>query len=143
MSRPALNAPEFNLREIAKQMILLEDHLANDEKFCSDCIRKHILTVEGLSEEGLSLDTRKNMSKDFNKYASLARSWMVSHTDKKNRFGLLQSIRKERKPLMNRVYDPRASKFKSKLRSNDTSNQKTASARSVKSGIKPKSNKKK
>lgn len=124
MSRPALNSPEFNMREIAKQMILLEDHIANDEKFCSDCIRKHILTIEGLSEEGLSLDTKKSMSKDFNKYASLARSWMVNHTDKKNRFLLLQHIRKERKPLMNRVYDPRANKFKSKLRSIDASNSK-------------------
>jgi hypothetical protein len=140
MSRPALNSPEFNMREIAKQMILLEDHLANDEKFCSDCIRKHILTIEGLSEEGLSLDTGKSMSKDFNKYASLSRSWMISHTDKKNRFGLLQNIRKERKPLMNKVYDPRANKFKSKIRSIDsTKSSKSSNIKSVKS----KSNKKK
>lgn len=52
---PIMN-PLFNLREICKQMSLLEDHLNNVRKRCPDCIRKHFLTIEGLFEEAISLD---------------------------------------------------------------------------------------
>lgn len=49
--------PRFNLREVAKQMILLEDHLFHRNKHCRDCISKHTLYIEGLLEEALTMDT--------------------------------------------------------------------------------------
>lgn len=52
---PIMN-PLYNLREICKQMSLLEDHLNNVRKRCPDCIRKHFLTIEALFEEAVSLD---------------------------------------------------------------------------------------
>ena len=48
--------PAFNLREVAKQSVLLEDHLFNPEKRCKDCISKHALTIEGFLEEAVTLD---------------------------------------------------------------------------------------
>lgn len=48
--------PIFNLREICKQMILLEDHLVHPSKRCPDCITKHFLMIEALSDEMGSLD---------------------------------------------------------------------------------------
>ncbi|HSG19962.1 MAG TPA: hypothetical protein VLA31_04260, partial [Burkholderiaceae bacterium] len=54
--RLSLMDPQFNLREIAKQMVLLEDHLCHPYKHCSDCIRKHLLTIEAFAEEAVSLD---------------------------------------------------------------------------------------
>ena len=54
---PIMN-PLFNLREITKQMSLLEDHLNNPRKRCHDCIRKHFLTIEALFEEAVSLDNK-------------------------------------------------------------------------------------
>ena len=48
--------PGFNLREISKQSILLEDHLFNARKLCNDCCVKHFLTMEGLAEEAITLD---------------------------------------------------------------------------------------
>jgi hypothetical protein len=50
--------PRFNLREIAKQMLLLEDHLGQPRKRCDDCIRKHFAFIEALAEEACSLQTR-------------------------------------------------------------------------------------
>lgn len=50
--------PRFNLREAAKNMILLEDHLFHYGKRCHDCILKHCLTVEGFLEEGITLDKK-------------------------------------------------------------------------------------
>jgi hypothetical protein len=48
--------PKHNIREIAKQLILLEDHMAHKPKRCIDCITKHYLMVEGLLEEAITLD---------------------------------------------------------------------------------------
>jgi hypothetical protein len=48
--------PRFNLREIAKHLILLEDHLAQPRRRCPDCIRKHFATAEAFCEEALTLD---------------------------------------------------------------------------------------
>lgn len=48
--------PQFNLREIAKQLALLEDHLFHKNKHCVDCISKHFLTIEGFAEEARTLD---------------------------------------------------------------------------------------
>jgi hypothetical protein len=48
--------PKHNFREIAKQLILLEDHMAHKSKRCIDCITKHYLMVEGLLEEAITLD---------------------------------------------------------------------------------------
>ena len=49
--------PRFNMREAAKQMILLEDHLFHENKHCLDCISKHTLFTEALLEEALTMDT--------------------------------------------------------------------------------------
>lgn len=53
--------PFFNLREIAKHQILLEDHLTQRRKRCLDCIRKHLLSIEAFSEEALSLMEDKHL----------------------------------------------------------------------------------
>lgn len=47
---------KFNMREICKQCILLEDHLSQVEKRCPDCCIKHFLALEALSEEAIQLD---------------------------------------------------------------------------------------
>ena len=57
--------PGFNLREIVKQMLLLEDHLNRKRMHCYDCIRKHILTIEALAEEAIQLDKTCKSTKKF------------------------------------------------------------------------------
>lgn len=47
--------PQHNMRDIIKQLILLEDHLFQPQKRCPDCIRKHFLTIEALAEECATL----------------------------------------------------------------------------------------
>jgi 2'-5' RNA ligase len=49
-------SPVFNLREIAKQLLLLEDHLFHPGKRCPDCVKKHTLMAEALAEEAVTLD---------------------------------------------------------------------------------------
>ncbi len=69
---PVMN-PRHNIREIAKQMILLEDHLFNPAKRCHNCIRKHITTIEAFAEEAVTLDTEKVYSALCSELAELMR----------------------------------------------------------------------
>lgn len=49
--------PAYNVREVFKQLVLLEDHLFHERKRCPDCIWKHLLTAEALAEEAVTLDS--------------------------------------------------------------------------------------
>jgi hypothetical protein len=51
-----VNDAAHNLREIVKEMLLLEDHLFHPEKRCGSCIIKHLLKIEALFEEAVSMD---------------------------------------------------------------------------------------
>lgn len=50
-----LQDPAFNLREIVKQLLLLEDHLFHADRQCADCIWKHLLTAEAFADEAVTL----------------------------------------------------------------------------------------
>ena len=100
--------PRFNLRETAKNMILLEDHLFHMGKRCHDCILKHCLTIEGFLEEGITLDikgeyikTLENSSNDFRKiFKRIAKKIKDTSTlTNDDCFEIAQNIRKIRKPL--------------------------------------------
>ena len=41
--------PRYNMQQIIKQSILLEEHLTNKNKRCRDCITKHFLHIIGLA----------------------------------------------------------------------------------------------
>jgi hypothetical protein len=47
--------PDYNMREIAKQCILLEEHLTVDAKYCVDCVAKHLLHCQALAAEAVML----------------------------------------------------------------------------------------
>lgn len=99
--------PRFNLREAAKNMILLEDHLFQEGKRCQDCILKHCLTIEGFLEEGVTLDVKGEYSQQLKKAFDEFREIFKEIVDKKKSDSLTnddcmkiaQNIRKVRKPL--------------------------------------------
>lgn len=47
--------PDYNMKEVVKQSILLEEHLTVPEKRCMDCIAKHFLHIQALVAEALML----------------------------------------------------------------------------------------
>ena len=68
----------FNLREVCKQSILLEDHLSHEKKRCTDCCIKHFLALEGLCEEAVTLDKHghhKNLRGLADKVRHLQKKW--------------------------------------------------------------------
>jgi hypothetical protein len=105
--RYSLLHPQFNLREIAKQMVLLEDHLCHPHKHCPDCIRKHLLTIEAFAEEAVSLDQVGVYREFAGQMAELARVWLEQFHDRRPPPEIGQEIREHRKVLVSMVADPR------------------------------------
>ena len=107
MTRPPLNSAAFNIREIVKQLLLLEDHLADKEKFCVDCIRKHLLLTEALAEEAMTMDPHSHHRPNCEMISRATRAWMIHFSDKKPLVDLSVDIRRVRKKLTQTIFDPR------------------------------------
>lgn len=105
--RWSLTDPQFNLREVAKQMVLLEDHLCQPHKHCPDCICKHLMTIEALAEEAVSMDQVGVYRETAGYIAETARLWMEHFFDQKPLTELGQQVRQVRKMLVQMVADPR------------------------------------
>ena len=96
-----MDALKYTNEELEKQMNLLEIHLkqasSTDEAFCSDCIRKHLLTIEGLAEEGMGF------SDNPQKYSEIVNviKEMKTKDPRKEGVEMAKKIRSIRKSLSN------------------------------------------
>jgi len=99
--------PRFNLREVAKHIILLEDHLSHSDKRCNDCISKHFLTIEAFLEEAITLDKdgqfRAQIAEILRGIRDLMREFSAGIKNDWDAdllyFGVSQKLRVIRKPL--------------------------------------------
>lgn len=48
-----VNDPGYNVREVIKNTVLIEQHLAEKRKYCKECLVKHFLLSIGLLEEAV------------------------------------------------------------------------------------------
>ena len=100
--------PAFNMREILKNCILLEDHLMQTTKRCCDCISKHCLTIESLAEEAITLecpgDPKKKCPEHMRALASTIRimhhALMTSKCSHEVCMEIGRQLRQERKKMM-------------------------------------------
>ena len=101
-----INDPRFNLRELVKQLILLEQHLLEKGKYCPDCITKHLLTIEGLADEGQCLDTDQSLCAVFETLRTAAQRWCSMYSRGISCVKIGQEVRQIRKRLAQHVLDP-------------------------------------
>jgi hypothetical protein len=101
--------PRFNMREAAKQCLLLEDHLNNTKKRCYDCIRKHFLIIDGFLEEAVSLEKdnliRDHYRKLFLDWVKIEKTFAQNPMDSDNLDNVSKNIRVFRKPLLEQYFD--------------------------------------
>lgn len=109
--RLSISSPEFNIREITKQILLLEDHLFDVSKRCQDCIRKHTLMIEALAEEAITLNPKSRWVFDCHYLAERTRNWMSRIIDGEDMYNIAQEMRHIRKQLVPIVSDPRKNTF--------------------------------
>ena len=101
--------PVYNMKNVIKQTILLEEHLAEKNKYCIDCIIKHFLHCQGLLEEAIWLATGNTnkypyLEEGDNLYKELFNNWLKNKEDKENIQNILQKLREFRKKLVKKYY---------------------------------------
>lgn len=98
--------PTQNMRDIIKQLALLEDHMYQPQKRCVDCIRKHFLTVEALAEECATLCKPDSILPESRRVASSVRvmhhAWEQRRKDPVVAEHIAGRLRRLRKTLMRR-----------------------------------------
>jgi hypothetical protein len=101
--------PRFNMREAGKQCLLLEDHLNNKNKRCLDCIMKHMLIIDGLLEEAISLEKdldKRDMYRNTHKeWVFIQRDYSLNKNDNVMIDKISMRIRMFRKPLVHQHFD--------------------------------------
>lgn len=91
--------PKHNLREMSKELLLLEDHLAQPAKHCPDCIRKHLLKTEALAEEAVQLDEDGTQQARLGPLPGQVRNLSRDFLAGTDRNALQQQVRQLRKSL--------------------------------------------
>jgi hypothetical protein len=97
--------PKYNMQQIVKQSILLEEHLTNKNKRCRDCITKHFQHIIGLAEEAQMLATTKcNKYPLLNEsvviYNNLFNEWFNNRNDEYKILEISDKLRIHRKKLI-------------------------------------------
>jgi len=97
--------PAYNMKQIIKQSILLEEHLVEKNKRCRDCIAKHFLHIQALHSEAVWL-----ANKNINDYPLLEDTvgfyneqfdlWLQYQTDDEQILKIASSLRDVRKKLV-------------------------------------------
>lgn len=113
--------PLYNMREVCKQSVLLEDHLTNERKRCEDCIRKHFLTIEALLEEALSLDNKQKWFDLLEGQAEQVRKLQEQWIDGEDMPEIAQGLRAMRKEFAPVCFDLREMTEESRLASSRVS----------------------
>jgi hypothetical protein len=97
--------PRYNMQQIVKQSILLEEHLTNKNKRCRDCITKHFQHIIGLAEEAQMLATIKTnkyplLNESVSLYNELFNEWFKNRNDESKIMEIVDKLRIHRKKLI-------------------------------------------
>lgn len=97
--------PAYNMKNVIKQSILLEEHLAEDRKYCKDCVCKHFLHIIALIEEALMLSGKDataypNLRESHAFYETSYNDWTKNKENETVRRELVTLLRDWRKNLM-------------------------------------------
>jgi hypothetical protein len=104
-----VSEPDYNMRQVIKQSILLEEHLTQTKKRCRDCQIKHFLHIEGLVEEammlsGQTLDRYPLIKESYEFYSEVFEKWLKHPTDDEVLMQIASKLRDWRKQLAGAYY---------------------------------------
>lgn len=102
-----VNDPVYNMKNIIKQTILLEEHLAEDRKYCQQCCVKHFNHIIGLAEEAIWMSDNKKyplMNESAQLYNKWFEIWVKNRENATLRKDILINMRKLRQALIKTYY---------------------------------------
>ena len=93
-----VNNPDYNMREVLKNTLLIEQHLSEMNKYCKQCIVKHFLISIALLEEaewmaGSSRSRYPMLSESLVMYRSAFQKWHGGIDDTATRLAVLETLR--------------------------------------------------
>ena len=97
-----VNDPDYNMREVIKNTVLIEQHLSELNKYCKQCLVKHFLISIGLLEEaiwmaGSERKTYPMLEDSLPLYSGLFDEWYARVDDANVRIVVLDKLRKWRR----------------------------------------------
>lgn len=97
--------PAYNMKSVVMQSILLEEHMAEDKKYCKQCCVKHFLHIMALCEEALMMagkdqDKYPLMKESLMFYDKAYNKWNDNKDDDKTRTAITTGLREWRKKIM-------------------------------------------
>jgi hypothetical protein len=104
-----VNEPDYNMREVIKNTLLIEDHLANKNKYCKECLVKHYLLSISYLEEAVWMAC--DHCKDYPKleesekfFKDIFEKWHKNMDDDATRLECLAKIREWRQEMIRLYY---------------------------------------
>lgn len=98
-----VSEPSYNMEQIIKQSILLEEHLVEDKKYCPDCVTKHFMHILGLAEEAKMLAGKRRLpyvGVAVARYGDIFAAWRAKKRSKTVRLECAEALRAMRKKLV-------------------------------------------
>jgi hypothetical protein len=104
-----VNNPAYNMKEVIKNTLLIEDHLANKSKYCKQCIVKHFLLSEAYLSEAIwmSCDKCKDypmLEESITFYKITFEEWYKKMDDDDTRLLTLTKLREWRQKAVQFYY---------------------------------------
>ncbi len=98
--------PAYNMKEVAAQSILLEDHLSQPKKRCRDCICKHFIAITSYLKEAVCLageDIHKYpyLEESVGYYSALFDEWLNNQWNEEKVLHIAGELRAMRKKIVN------------------------------------------
>jgi hypothetical protein len=93
-----VNDPDYNMREVLKNTLLIEQHLSEPNKYCKQCIVKHFLISIALLEEatwmaGASRGKFPMLEESLPFHRQLFDAWFARVEDAEARLDVLEKLR--------------------------------------------------
>jgi len=98
--------PAYNMKEVAAQSVLLEDHLSQPKKRCRDCIAKHFISITSYINEAICLageDIHKYpyLEESVGYYNALFDEWLNNQWNEEKVLHIAGELRIMRKKIVN------------------------------------------
>ena len=100
-----VNDPDYNMKNIIKQSILLEEHVAEKSKYCISCIVKHFMHIIALLEEavwlaGPNVAQFPFLENGVEYYQNLFDTWLANRHNDEMKKQTLSMLRERRRQLI-------------------------------------------
>jgi hypothetical protein len=104
-AKDPVNEPAYNMQNIVKQSILVEEHIAEKNKYCLSCIVKHFQHIIGLNQEavwmaGKDADKYPFLNDSATFYQTLFTKWLENKQNDAVKLEVLNALRDRRRKLI-------------------------------------------